>query len=78
MSFLSSPATWSARSRELVYDLHMAARGYLRHHAAVDGVQVGLGEHLVRDQLSPVPDKRDGGLVAGGFNGKDPHDRAPF
>ena len=47
----------------------MAARGYLRHNAAVDGVQVGLGKHLVCYKLPPIPDEGDCGLVAGGFNG---------
>ena len=49
-------------------DLDMAARGYLRHDPAVYGVQVCLGENLVRDQFSPVPDERNGSFVAGGFN----------
>src|SRR5699024_7849823 len=54
---------------ELVYHLYVAAGGYLRHHPAVYGVEVGLGEHLVGQHLAPVAHKGHGCLVAGGFNG---------
>ena len=50
-------------------DLHMAARGDLRHDAAVYGVQVGLREYLVGEHPPAVFGHGDGGLVAGGFHG---------
>ena len=49
-------------------DLQMAAGGDLGHHAAVDRVQVRLGEDLVRQHPAAVLHQGDGGLVAGGFN----------
>ena len=50
-------------------DLHMAARGDLRHDAAVYGVQVGLRKDLIGEHLSAVFCHGDGGLVARGFHG---------
>ena len=63
---------------ELVYDLDVAARGNLGHDAAVDRVEVGLGENLVGQHLPAVAHEGDGGLIAGGFNGKNNHDCASF
>ena len=50
-------------------DLHMAARGNLRHNAAIYGVQVGLREDLVGEDLSTIFGHGDSGLVARGFHG---------
>ena len=58
--------------------LNMLARGDLRHNAAVFAVQRHLRGDAVRQDASSVLHNGDGGLVAGGLNGKDPHDRAPF
>ena len=47
----------------------MLPRGDLRHHPAVDGVHVRLGQDGVAEDMPSIPDYRDGGLVAGGFKG---------
>ena len=54
--------------------LNMLARGDLRHNAAVFAVQRHLRGDAVRQDASSVLHNGDGGLVAGGLNGKDPHD----
>ena len=54
--------------------LNMLARGDLRHNAAVFAVQRDLRGDAVRQDASSVLHNGDGGLVAGGLNGKDPHD----
>ena len=64
--------------RQVADDLRVAAGGDLRHHAAVDGVQVGLGEYLVCEHLAPVAHQGHGGLVAGGLHGKYDHVRPSF
>ena len=53
---------------KVAYHFRVAARGYLRHHAAVYGVQVRLGKNLVGKHLAPVAHQRHGGLVAGGLH----------
>ena len=53
--------------------LHMLAGGDLRHHAAVQGVHVRLGQDGVRQHRPPVPHHRRGSLVAGGFKGQNVH-----
>ena len=58
--------------------LNMLARGDLRHNAAVFTVQRNLRGDTVRQDTPSVLYDGNGSLVAGGFNGKDPHDRAPF
>ena len=56
-----------------VAGLHMGAAGDLRHHAAIEGVEVDLAEHHIGDDPPPVLDNGGGGLVAGGFQGQDAH-----
>ena len=51
--------------RKTGYDLDMASRRYLRHNTAINGVQVGLREYLIRKHISAVFNDGDGGLVAG-------------
>ena len=53
--------------------LHVLAGGDLRHHAAVDGVHVRLGQYGVAENFPPVPDHRRGGLVAGGLKCQNQH-----
>ena len=47
--------------------LHVLPGGDLRHHAAVQGVEVRLGCNGVGQDLAAVLHHRHGGLVAGGF-----------
>jgi hypothetical protein len=51
--------------------LEVMARGHLRHHAAVEGVQCGLGRHDVREDAASVFDHRRRRLVARGLDGED-------
>ena len=53
--------------------LHMLARGNLRHHAAIEGVHIRLGEDGIGEHCAPIPHHRHGGLVAGGFKGQNIH-----
>ena len=54
------------------------ARGDFGHDAAVEPVQRHLRGNLVCQHLAAVPHERNGGLVAGRFNGQDQHGTAPF
>ena len=47
--------------------LHVLAGGDLRHHTAVEGVHIRLGQYGVGQQRPPVPDHSHRRLVAGGL-----------
>ena len=51
--------------------LHVLARGQLRDHAAVFGVQLDLRRDDVRANAPAVLDDRHGGLVARGLDAED-------
>ena len=48
--------------------LNVLSRGNFRHHAAVEFVDLDLRGDAVGQDLPPVADNGNGGLVAGGFN----------
>ena len=54
--------------RQGVNGLDVLAGGNLRHHAAIEPVQVHLRGDAVRQHLPSVPDDGHGGFVAGGFH----------
>ena len=58
---------------ELGDDLHVRARRYLGHDAAVDGVQVGLRKDLIGQHLAPVAHEGDGRFITGRFDRKNNH-----
>ena len=66
---LAEPRVRQGLVRQSGNGLHVLAGGDLRHHAAVDGVHVRLGQDGVAEDLPSVPDHRRRRLVAGGFNG---------
>ena len=47
--------------------LYVLAGGDLRHHAAIEGVHIRLGQYGVGQQRPPVPDHGHRCLVAGGL-----------
>ena len=51
----------------------MLAGGQLRYHAAIDGMHLNLGGHAARQHRPTVLDNGGGGVVTGGFNGKNIH-----
>ena len=53
--------------------LHMLAGGDLRHHAAVQGVHIRLGQNRVGQHLPSIPHHGHRRLVAGGFKGQYVH-----
>ena len=53
--------------------LHVLAGGDLRHHAAVEGVEVRLGGDGVGEDGAAILHHGHGRLVAGGFKGQDLH-----
>jgi len=52
----------------------VVARGELRHHAAVVGVQPRLRMQDVPEEPPAVVIERDSGLIAGGFDAEHQHD----
>ena len=54
--------------RQSVNGLDVLSGGNLRHHAAVDPVQIHLRGDAVCQYLPPVPDDGYSGFITGGFN----------
>ena len=59
--------------RQSVNCLNMLSGGNLRHHAAVDPVQVHLRGDAVRQHLPPIPDDGYSGFITGGFHSQNIH-----
>ncbi|MNP26165.1 hypothetical protein D3C76_1190060 [compost metagenome] len=57
--------------------LDVVSRGELRHHAAVDAMQVDLTEQRVGQQAFLAVVKGDAGFVAGGFQPQHSHGLEP-
>ena len=66
----ADPRVRQGQVGELLHRLDVAAGGELRHHPAVEGVDVDLGTDLAGEDPPPVFRDGGGGLVAGGFDGE--------